>query len=432
MPPPSAPKLVAADATGLLKPVTPAEFAGWMVRLGPFEPAPVVAVAVSGGADSLAAALLTRDWARARAGTVLGLVVDHGLRRESADEAVWVCAQLRHLGIAAVTLTVMGLVPGPGLAARARAARHAALETACAERGILHLVFGHHALDQAETMAMRLLRQSGPDGLAGMAALTETAQIRRLRPLLAVPPERLRANLRHIGQSWVSDPSNADPSALRSRLRSLRDDPDGDAFATRALVAASFCRGTARARREASWAKELGQAVRVHPQGWALCRADSLPAAAFTALVAMLAGAGRALPAASVAKHAAKLRPSTIGGVRIVSAGRLGPGWLLLREEAAMASPVAASAGAMWDGRFRVRPNAELPSICWMGAWADDAPRDRRGLPSVILRTLPVLRDPGGVIGYLPGFGSKSVPFIEHWPRHWAAGAPFSSLMEIE
>lgn len=403
-----------------------------MDALGPFEPKPLVAVAVSGGADSLAAALLTRDWARARAGSTLGLVVDHGLRQDSADEADWACIQLQNRGIEAVRLTLVGLMQGSGLAVRARVARHAALEAACAERGVLHLVFGHHAGDQAETVAMRLLKRSGPDGLSGMAVLTETAHVRQLRPLLMFPPGRLRATLREIGQAWTSDPSNSNPAALRSRLRMLRDDPEGDGPATRALVKASFCRGATRSARETRWTRDLGSFVRVYPQGWALCQANSLPAEALSALIAMLSGASRQLPASSVAEHAACLRASTLGGVRIVPAGRIGPGWLLLREEAAMAPPVAARPGTLWDGRFRVRPNADISPGCWIGACGDAARRDRRGLPSVILRTLPVLRDQERVIGHLPGFGSGNEHFIEHWPRHWAAGAPFSSLRGIE
>ncbi|MBT7667187.1 MAG: tRNA lysidine(34) synthetase TilS, partial [Rhodospirillaceae bacterium] len=51
-----------------------------MDDLGPFEAAPHIAVAVSGGADSMALALLSHDWVRARGGAVLAISVDHGLR----------------------------------------------------------------------------------------------------------------------------------------------------------------------------------------------------------------------------------------------------------------------------------------------------------------------------------------------------------------
>src|SRR5579863_7592497 len=72
---------VAPDA-----PIEGAEFAALMARFEPFEPRPRVAVAVSGGADSMALTLLTERWARARGGVLTALTVDHRLRRDSAGE----------------------------------------------------------------------------------------------------------------------------------------------------------------------------------------------------------------------------------------------------------------------------------------------------------------------------------------------------------
>ncbi len=60
------------------------EFAGLMARLGPFEPRPRIAVAVSGGADSLALSVLLCGWLRSRRGSLIALSVDHGLRSEAA------------------------------------------------------------------------------------------------------------------------------------------------------------------------------------------------------------------------------------------------------------------------------------------------------------------------------------------------------------
>ena len=162
-----------------------------------------MAVAVSGGADSLATALLMRNWVRDQGGDILALVVDHGLRAESRSEAEATIARLSAMGIAAVLLSLTDLAPGPGIAARARDARHAVLEAEAARRGIVHLVFGHHAADQAETVCMRLLAGSGEGGLSGMSPLVETALLRRLRPLLSIPPARLRATLRVAGVEWV-------------------------------------------------------------------------------------------------------------------------------------------------------------------------------------------------------------------------------------
>ncbi len=205
--------------------ITEAEFAAAMAGLGPFEPRPRIAAAVSGGADSMALALLADGWAKARGGALLALSVDHGLRAESADEAAATVARLGARGIATRLLRLEGLAHGNAMAERARDARFAVLTRACASVGILHLLLGHHAGDQAETVLMRALGGSGPAGMAGMLPLVETASIRILRPLLGISPARLRATVVTAGLAWVEDPSNADRRALRPRLRMLRAGP---------------------------------------------------------------------------------------------------------------------------------------------------------------------------------------------------------------
>ncbi|HWT10337.1 MAG TPA: ATP-binding protein, partial [Roseomonas sp.] len=105
-----------------------------MGPLGPFGPAPRLAVGVSGGPHSLALAILADGWARRRGGDVLALVADHGLRAESAAEAAHVAAMLAGRGIGARVLA-LGLGAGPGMQERARAARLAALSAAAAAAG---------------------------------------------------------------------------------------------------------------------------------------------------------------------------------------------------------------------------------------------------------------------------------------------------------
>ena len=124
-----------------------------MAPLGPFEPHPRLAIAVSGGADSLACAHLAAPWATARGGSAVGLVVDHALRPSSAAEASLTAERLEAAGIEATILTVSNLSPGPALAERARIARYALLEAACAERGILHLLLAHTPHRQSESQA---------------------------------------------------------------------------------------------------------------------------------------------------------------------------------------------------------------------------------------------------------------------------------------
>ena len=217
------------------------EFASLMVPFGPFEANPVMAVGVSGGRDSLSLALLSHEWARPRGGRVLALIVDHGLRPEAAAEAETTSALLAEHGIASEILRWQGKKPVVGLQEAARSARYKLLFEACRRRGILHLLVAHHADDQAETIDMRAARASGPDGLAGMAALVEHCDGRLLRPLLAVPRCRLTATLMERGIRWIEDPSNADPrferSRLRLRARTAAPDVAGDRVARERLMA---------------------------------------------------------------------------------------------------------------------------------------------------------------------------------------------------
>ncbi|MBX9944477.1 MAG: tRNA lysidine(34) synthetase TilS [Reyranella sp.] len=207
------------------RPLAPGAFARLMQPFEPFEPHAVVAVAVSGGRDSLALALLARDWAAARGGQAVALIVDHGLRAESGTEAMAACDVLKGLGIEAEILRWSGVKPGTGLQAAARRARYRLLGEACRRRGILHLLLAHHADDQAETVTMRAARRSGADGLAGMAALVERADVRLLRPLLGLPRAVLTATLLARGVTWIDDPSNDDVRFERVRLRKAASDP---------------------------------------------------------------------------------------------------------------------------------------------------------------------------------------------------------------
>jgi tRNA(Ile)-lysidine synthase len=206
-------------SAGQTQPLGAGAFARLMAPFEPFETSPVLAVAVSGGRDSLALALLSHDWAAARDGRVVGLIVDHGLRPESAGEAAATAEVLARHGIDSAILAWSGAKPRAGLQEAARTARYRLLRDECRRRGILHLLIAHHADDQAETVAMRAARLSGPDGLAGMAALVEQSELRLLRPLLAIVRDRLTATLLERAVQWLDDPSNVDPRFERARLR---------------------------------------------------------------------------------------------------------------------------------------------------------------------------------------------------------------------
>jgi len=374
-----------------------------MAPLGPFGEGPRLAIGVSGGPHSLALALLAQDFARARGGDALALVVDHGLRPESAAEAGWTLRILAAQGIAAEKLTLT-LPLGAAIQERARRERLAALLAACATRGRPWLLLGQHRLDQAETLLFRALRGSGPAGLAAMSALRPAAEALILRPLLDMPPARLEALLRQRGLEPLRDPSNADPRFTRVRLRMALHDPDGTGPGTAALATAAAGFARRRARQEEAMVHRLAAAVALHPAGWArLDRAalgqDEVARTALAALLRLLAGAEHA-PASAAVAALLERGQGTLHGVV----------WkddLLCREPAACAPPVPAQAGALWDGRWRLLSAPPEEGLRW-GALGTAAIRlDRKvrhELPARVLAGLPALWQGEGLAG-VPALG---------------------------
>ncbi|MEN8236389.1 MAG: tRNA lysidine(34) synthetase TilS [Pseudomonadota bacterium] len=249
-------------------------FDGAIKRLGPFEQCPKVAVALSGGSDSLCLTLLLQDWIRKRKGTLIALTVDHGLRQESAQETKLVHTWMNQLGIEHHILQWQGEKPNSRIQEKARNARYQLLENWCHSNGILHLFFGHNAEDQNETTLFRLLRGSGIDGLAGMSALVEKKYLRILRPLLNVSRETLRQKLSDQNQQWIDDPSNSSPKYTRARLRNMLEQYVGEnmseGISPVRVNALSRCQGLGRIALEQGTHHFLAKAVQVFPEGYAL------------------------------------------------------------------------------------------------------------------------------------------------------------------
>jgi tRNA(Ile)-lysidine synthase len=181
---------------------------------------PALLVAVSGGPDSVALLALLAAWVQMPGRPVLhAATVDHGLRPESAAEAVAVAALCAKLGVGHATLRWEGVKPASGVQAEARRARYALLANEARRLGRATLVTAHTLDDQAETMLMRLAHGSGPSGLAGMRGRSEVNGIPLARPLLGIPKARLVATAEARGLAFVDDPSNSDSRFERVRWR---------------------------------------------------------------------------------------------------------------------------------------------------------------------------------------------------------------------
>jgi tRNA(Ile)-lysidine synthase len=189
-------------------------------RHGMFAAGELVLCGCSGGADSTAM-LHALALLRAKHGHRLAAVgIDHGLRTAAASE----------LGVAerlAVSLDVpfervpLRVRAGANLQARARDARHRALQRAAARLGCQRLALAHTADDRAETVLLRLLRGAGPRGLAAMgpSAPGLHGQVPIVRPLLLARRRDVLTHLERHGLEHAEDPSNRDRRFLRVRVR---------------------------------------------------------------------------------------------------------------------------------------------------------------------------------------------------------------------
>lgn len=177
-----------------------------------------MAVAVSGGSDSLALTFLLHQWVLQQGGMLHAFHVDHQLRPSSTEEAHQVKAWLDRQNIPCTILTWHHDQPLlTHLQERARKARYALLDKACAQQGIFHLATAHHFEDQQETYWMRLQAHSTDYGLAGMSAVSYFENCRLIRPLLSFTKEDLRTVLG--SHPYLEDPSNQNPRFRRAHLR---------------------------------------------------------------------------------------------------------------------------------------------------------------------------------------------------------------------
>ena len=390
-----------------------------MGALAPFETSPNIAVAVSGGGDSMALCLLAGAWVRQIKGRVTAVTVDHGLRAESAAEARQVGQWLGEHDIPHVTLRWEGPKPRSRLQAAARQARYGLLEAWCRDAGILHLLLGHTQDDQAETVLMRAGRATGVEGLAGMSAIVERQHVRILRPLLGLTRESLRVLLGENGLSWIEDVSNNDEAFTRVRVRRAIAAAPG--VSSRLNMVAEVA-GRARAVMEAATAAAGACCVHVHPAGFArlnLHAFRALPNHLARLLLARLTASvgGRE----SLAKRESVVRAQnaiawdpewrglTLSGCRLIHTK--GDQVLICREDRNLPIPesIQLESPVVWDNRFVISVSSDRPIHSSLRL----APLGRLGweeikglrpslaqlpIPSAVRCGLPALWDEGGVL----------------------------------
>lgn len=178
-----------------------------------------VILAISGGPDSTALAIILFYIAPFLNLHVQGLHVDHCLRAASADEAAWVATLCSGLGfpleICTIDVNKIAATSNRGIEEAGRLARYQALRQCRLERGADLILTAHHVGDLCEDVIMRLIRGTGWPGLGGMKILDHDL----FRPLLYEDPLDLRNFLSRMNIQWLTDPSNFSSKFLRNRIR---------------------------------------------------------------------------------------------------------------------------------------------------------------------------------------------------------------------
>ncbi len=182
-----------------------------------------IVVAVSGGPDSTALLHAMTALGREMRWSLHVAHLDHGLRREAADDAAFVAAVSQALGLEhrAESVDARSLATRDGLSLEdaARRLRYEFLTRTAKDIGATAIATGHTLDDQAETVLLRLLRGSGLDGLAGIPPVRQSDGIRVVRPLLEVTRDEVMAYLNEIGAGWRDDSTNQNREILRNRIR---------------------------------------------------------------------------------------------------------------------------------------------------------------------------------------------------------------------
>jgi len=226
------------------------------------------AVACSGGSDSMALTLLAQE----HYPNLVALTVDHGLRKEAAEEARQVGKWLKKHNIEHHILKWTGEKPNSNIQETARKARYKLLTDYCKKHEIKYLLVAHTLDDQAETFMLRLIRGSGVDGLAAMSPVSTINGITILRPLLEVKKAELVEFLSSKNQEFVNDPSNENTAYDRIKVRKFLPELEKLGLTQERLAKTAENMQRARQFLEQETQKFINSNCEIMPEGYAIIK----------------------------------------------------------------------------------------------------------------------------------------------------------------
>ena len=188
-----------------------------------FEKKPTIAIAVSGGPDSMCLVYLLKNWITMNKGNIVALIIDHHLRKESKKESYLIKKYLLKNKISTKVIRINKKLVIKKSMKEARENRYEKLIKYCIRKNIFHLFLAHHYNDNIETFLIRKLSGSNFEGLRGMQCKTINNSVQILRPLLFnTKKEILKFNLKNK-ILYINDPSNFNTKYTRVVVRKFLD-----------------------------------------------------------------------------------------------------------------------------------------------------------------------------------------------------------------
>ena len=184
-----------------------------------FEQRPKLAVALSGGADSMSLIFLLNSWIKKNNGSLIGLIIDHKLRKNSTLEANTVKKFLLKYKIKSKLFSVENKDIFKKTMNEARRNRFKKLIQFCIKKDIFHLFLGHHFDDNIETFLIRRVAGSNIEGLGSIKYKFNMNGVQILRPLLDFKKKQIMQFVNKNDIPFVEDPSNYDLKYSRVAIR---------------------------------------------------------------------------------------------------------------------------------------------------------------------------------------------------------------------
>ena len=354
-----------------------------------------IALALSGGGDSMALLHLAQGWTRKRGRRLLALTVDHGLHPDSAGWTRSAGDAAKAVGADWRPLYWRGEKPKTGLPAAARHARHRLLAEAARKEGAAVILFAHTADDVAEGEIMRAAdapRLGYLQDWSPSPVWPEGRGLFILRPLLSVRRDALRDWLRTQGSKWLDDPANEDVRFARTRARAALALSERPRRPTQPCRRESLVEFAATAEHHRDGRIVVPAATFARTDGGASLRALS---------ISVICASGVPTPPRSEALERLLARiehdapfVASLGGARIaLEAGAV----TFSREAGDMArsglqpAPNRAGVTTVWDGRFEIDAEADVEIVPLSGLAVRLSKRDRQSMMRFPARMRPAL-----------------------------------------